>query len=49
KHKQLKWQLTTKHSLLPQACLSKQQGQLGIGSVLKKHERTKDRTITITI
>ncbi len=49
KHKQVKWQLTTKHSLLRQVCLSKKHGQLGVGSVLKKHKRTKDRTITITI
>ncbi|MCR9656162.1 type VI secretion system baseplate subunit TssG, partial [Vibrio parahaemolyticus] len=49
KHKHVKWQLTTKHSLLPQVQISKQQGQLGVGSVLKKHERTEDRNITITV
>ncbi|MDW3190166.1 type VI secretion system baseplate subunit TssG, partial [Vibrio sp. Vb0932] len=33
----------------PQVQISKQQGQLGVGSVLKKHERTEDRNITITV
>lgn len=49
KHKRVKWKLTTRHKYLPQVCLSKQQGQLGIGSVLAKHKRTKDSRITITI
>lgn len=48
-HKQLHWKLTTQHSMLPKARLSKQQGQLGFGSVLKKHDRTEDREITINI
>ncbi|MFH0273250.1 type VI secretion system baseplate subunit TssG [Vibrio jasicida] len=49
KHKRVKWKLTTQHKYLPQVCISKQVGQLGIGSVLTKHKRTKDRRITITI
>ncbi|GLR04982.1 type VI secretion system baseplate subunit TssG [Vibrio hyugaensis] len=49
KHKRVKWKLTTQHKHLPQVCISKQQGQLGIGSVLTKHKRTKDCRITITI
>jgi type VI secretion system protein ImpH len=48
-HKQIQWKLTTKHSMLPKSCLSKRQGQLGFGTVLKKHDRTEDREITINI
>ncbi len=48
-HKHAKWQMTTKHSLLPLVQLSKHHGQLGIGSVLKRHKRTEDREITITL
>ncbi len=48
-HKEVKWKMTTKHSLLPLVRLSKQHGQLGIGSVLQRHERTEDREITITL
>lgn len=48
-YQRVKWQLTTKHSLLPLARLSKHHGELSVGSVLKRHERTKDREITITL
>ncbi|MGR5235989.1 type VI secretion system baseplate subunit TssG [Vibrio alfacsensis] len=49
RHKHVKWKLTTCHQHLPQIRISKQQGQLGVGSVLAKHKRTEDRKITITI
>ncbi len=48
-HRKIKWQMTTKHSLLPLVQISKQYGQLGSGSVLIRHKRTEDREITITL
>ncbi len=48
-HKYVKWKITTQHSLLPLVSLSKHHGQLGIGSVLKRHKRMEDREITITL
>lgn len=48
-YQHIKWHLTTKHSLLPLAQLSKRYGELGVGSVLQRHMRTEDREITINL